>query len=55
MSTPGGKELHQPHVIALQHHLVKVVVCELDHIVLTATATATLLLEDNTVLRHHVQ
>ncbi len=43
VSTPGGEELHHPHVITLQHHLVKVVVGELNHILLTATAT--LLLE----------
>jgi len=42
VSTPGGEELHQPHPITLQHHLVKVVISELDHILLTA---ATILLE----------
>lgn len=38
VSTPGGEELHHPHVITLQHHLVKVVVSELDHILLAAAA-----------------
>lgn len=45
MSTPGGVELHQPHRIPLQHRLVKVVVGELDHVLLTAAAAATAALE----------
>lgn len=43
VSTPGGKELHQPHITAVQNHLVKVVICELHHILLTAATTTTLL------------
>lgn len=41
VSTPGGEKLHQPDVVALHHHLVKVVICELHH-VLAAAATALL-------------
>lgn len=55
VSTPGGKELHHPHIITLQHHLVKVVIGELNHILLTATAASTTaLLEDGWVLLNHV-
>lgn len=43
VSTPWCKELHHPHVVALQHHLVEVVVGELDHVLLSAAAA--LLLE----------
>lgn len=41
MSTPGGEKLHQPHIITVQHHLVKVVISELDHIFLVPTTAAT--------------
>lgn len=40
MSTPGSEELHHPHVVTLQDRLVKVVIGELDHILLTAAAAA---------------
>lgn len=45
VSTPGGKELHHPHFITFQHHLVEVVISELDYILLIASAAATALLE----------
>lgn len=40
VSTPGGEELHHPHLAALQHQLVEVVVSELDHILLAAAAAS---------------
>lgn len=54
VSTPGGEELHHPHVVTLQHHLVKVVISEHDHIILTAAAAA-LLQEGSSVLLSHVR
>lgn len=53
VSTPGSKELHQPHVIAPQHHLVKVVVSELDHVLLAVTVA--LLLEKSWALLKSVR
>lgn len=55
VSTPGGEELHHPHVVTLQHHLVKVVISEHDHIILTAAASAALLQEGSSVLLSHVR
>lgn len=56
VSTPGGEKLHHPHIITLQHHLVKVVISELNHILLAATTAATTtLLEGSWVLLDHVQ
>lgn len=55
VSTPGREELHHPHVITLQHHLVKVVISELDHILLAAAAAPTaLLLGGSGALLNHV-
>lgn len=50
VSTPGGEELHQPQIIAVQHHLIKVVISELNNVLLasaTAVATAAALLQDS--------
>lgn len=44
VSTPGGEELHHPHLAALQHQLVEVVVGELHHVLLAAAAAPTALL-----------
>lgn len=56
VSTPGGEELHHPHFVTLQHHLVKVVISEHDHIILTAaSAAAALLQEGSSVLLSHVR
>lgn len=56
VSTPGGEELHHPHVVTLQHHLVKVVISEHDHIILTAAASAAALLQEgSSVLLSHVR
>lgn len=45
VSTPGGEKLHHPHIVTLQHHLVKVVVGEHHHVLLAAAAAAALLLK----------
>lgn len=51
VSTPGCEELHHPHLATLQHHLVEVVVCKFDDILLAAAGT--LLLEAERVLLKH--
>lgn len=42
MTAPRGKELHKPHVIALQHQLLKVAVCQLDDVLRISSLLATL-------------
>lgn len=48
VSTPGGEELHQPHIIALQYSLIKVVISQLHHILAAPTAATITLLGANT-------
>jgi len=43
VSTPGGEELHQPDIIAVQHGTVKVIVGQLHNILLISSTTSTLL------------
>lgn len=49
VSTPGSEELHHPHIIALQHHLVKVVISEHGHVILVALAAVALLWRDKSL------
>lgn len=41
MSTPGGKELHQPHVLTVEHQLVKVALRQLNHVLVRPAAAGT--------------
>lgn len=43
VSTPGGEELHQPHIVAVQHGTVKVIIGQLHHILLIASTASTLI------------
>lgn len=51
VSTPGSEELHHPHLAALQHHLVEVVVGKFDHVLLAAAGV--LLLQGQRGLLQH--
>lgn len=41
VSTPWGKEFHQPHITTVQNHAVKVIISQLYNIFLIATTAAT--------------
>lgn len=41
MSTPWGKKFYHPNITGVQNHLVKVVISQLDDILLVATTAAT--------------
>lgn len=43
VSTPGGEELHQPDIVAVQHGTVKVIIGQLHHILLIASTASTLI------------
>lgn len=43
VSTPGGEELHQPDIVAVQHGTVKVIIGQLHHIFLIASTASTLI------------
>lgn len=41
MTAPRGKELHEPHVIALQYQLLKIAVCQLNDVLRISSLLAT--------------